>query len=223
VVLAQDAGARAQPRDFAALGATRVTTRVVDVSSLRTYAFGHRSLLWWGTIGIIAIEGSVFALLITSYFYLHGRSPEWPPGVISPPSLLWGSVNLGVLLVSAVPNQLAKAAAERFDLSRTRLWLTVGLAFAVVFHIVRVLEFQTLNVRWDQTAYGSVVWTLLGLHTAHILTDAIETAVLYALLFTRHVDECRFVDVSESALYWYFVVMSWVPIYGVIYLVPRFW
>jgi cytochrome c oxidase subunit I+III len=27
--------------------------------------------------------------------------------------------------------------------------------------------------------------------------------------------------VSENALYWYFVVLSWLPIYAVIYLAPR--
>ncbi len=200
-----------------------MSSRVVDVSTLKTHAFGHRSLLWWGTMGLIAIEGSVFALLIVTYVYLHSRSPEWPPGVFSPPSLIWGTSNLVVLLLSLVPNQLAKSASERFDLAGTKLWLGVALAIAAVFHVIRVFEFQSLNIRWDETAYGSIVWALLGFHTAHILTDALDTLVLFALLFTRHVDECRFVDVSESGLYWYFVVLSWVPIYGVIYLLPRYW
>ena len=31
----------------------------------------------------------------------------------------------------------------------------------------------------------------------------------------------RSLDVSENAMYWYFVVYSWLPIYAVIYLVPR--
>ena len=40
-------------------------------------------------------------------------------------------------------------------------------------------------------------------------------------MFFGRVDEQRFVDVSENALYWYFVVISWLPIYAVIYLAPR--
>jgi heme/copper-type cytochrome/quinol oxidase subunit 3 len=32
----------------------------------------------------------------------------------------------------------------------------------------------------------------------------------------------RFVDVSENALYWYFVVLSWLPIYAVIYWAARY-
>jgi cytochrome c oxidase subunit 3 len=195
----------------------------IDVSALKPYAFGHRSLLWWGTMGIIAIEGSVFALLIVTYFYIRTRSPEWPPGIIPPPELFWGTLNMAVLLVSLIPNQLTKLAAERCHLSKARLWLVACLAVAVVFHVVRFLEFRTLNVWWDQNAYGSIVWALLGFHTVHILTDAIDSAVLAVMLFTTPVDECRFVDVAENSLYWYFVVLSWVPIYAVIYLAPRIW
>lgn len=200
-----------------------MTTNVVDVSSLKTWAFGHRSLMWWGTIGLFAIEGSVFALLIMTYLYLHGRTPDWPPGVIDPPALFWGTVNTALLIASAVPNQLAKSASERFDPRATKIWLGVCLVFAAAFLVVRVFEFQTLNVRWDQTAYGSAVWALLGFHTVHILTDAADTLVLFVLFLAGHVDECRFVDVSENSLYWYFVVISWLPIYACLYLVPRFW
>ena len=38
--------------------------RVVDVSTLAPAAFGHRSILWWGTMGIILIEGMAFALAL---------------------------------------------------------------------------------------------------------------------------------------------------------------
>jgi cytochrome c oxidase subunit I+III len=29
------------------------------------------------------------------------------------------------------------------------------------------------------------------------------------------------VDVEDNAVYWYFVVAAWLPIYGVIYWAPR--
>jgi heme/copper-type cytochrome/quinol oxidase subunit 3 len=65
------------------------------------------------------------------------------------------------------------------------------------------------------------VWALLGLHTAHILTDVIDTWVLTALMFTRHAHGKRFSDVDDNAFYWNFVVLSWLPIYVLIYWVPR--
>jgi heme/copper-type cytochrome/quinol oxidase subunit 3 len=195
-------------------------TRTLDVSGLAPGAFGHRSILWWGTMGIILIEGAAFGLAIAAYFYVRLRNATWPPNV-PPPDLLWGTVNTLVLLASAVPNELARRAAERVDLSKVRLWLVVGLVFGIGFNVIRAFEFATLNVWWNTNAYGSVVWLLLGLHTAHILTDVLDTGVLTVLMFVGPIEEKRFVDVAENAMYWYFVVFTWVPIYGVLYWASR--
>jgi heme/copper-type cytochrome/quinol oxidase subunit 3 len=62
---------------------------------------------------------------------------------------------------------------------------------------------------------------VLGLHATHLLTDLGDTIVLAVLMFTRHVTERRFSDVSDNAFYWYFVVGSWVPLYALLYGVPR--
>jgi cytochrome c oxidase subunit III len=190
------------------------------VSRLAPGAFGHRSLLWWGTAGIIVVETTAFAMTIAAYFYLRTRATHWPPNV-PPPSHIWGAVNTIILLASVIPNELARRAADRVDLTKVRLWMVVALIFGLAFNIVRAFEFGALNVRWDTNAYGSVVWLLLGLHTTHILTDFLDTGVLAAVMFIGPVEEKRFVDVSENAGYWYFVVLSWLPIYGVIYWAPR--
>jgi heme/copper-type cytochrome/quinol oxidase subunit 3 len=98
----------------------------------------------------------------------------------------------------------------------------ICLIASVAFLVIRGFEFATLNVSWYANAYGSVVWLLLGLHTTHLITDTIDTAVLAVLLCTGPLEGKRFVDVSENALYWYFVVLSWLPIYAVIYWAARY-
>ena len=63
---------------------------------------------------------------------------------------------------------------------------------------------------------------LLVLHTVHVLTDWVDTVVLAALFFTPQKRSMRrFVDVSENSLYWRFVWLTWLPIYALIYWVPR--
>jgi heme/copper-type cytochrome/quinol oxidase subunit 3 len=194
---------------------------VVDVSRLAPGGFGNRSLMYWGTLGLCIIEGTAFALTIGAYFYLRTRNPQWPPDGIAPPSLLWGTVNTIILIVSGIPNQRAKKAAEKVDLAGVRLWLVVCLLFGIAFNAVRVMEYFTLNVLWNSDAYGSVVWLLLSLHTTHIVTDFLDTCVLTVLMLVGPIEEKRFVDVEENAVYWYFVVGAWLPIYGVIYWAPR--
>jgi len=189
---------------------------MLDVGHLPTFAFGHRSPMWWGTMGLIAIETTVFALVVMSYFYLRSHVDVWPMSQFAP-DLLWGTVNTAIMLASALPNWYAKRAAERLDLQAVRIGLVLCLLFGLAFLGIRILEFATLNTRWDINAYGSVVWMLLGLHTVHLLTDAYDTLVLTVLMFTGPLEGKRYVDVSENAAYWYFVIFSWIPIYAVIY------
>ena len=193
---------------------------VLDVGGLPKYAFGHKGLIWWGTVGFMVIEGSVFLLVFVTYFFLRTRESHWPPALPNP-GLTYATANTLLLLVSLVPNQITKWAAERLDVKRVRFWLWPCLAFAVAAIVIRAFEFTTLGVRWDTNAYGSVVWMLLGIHTSHLITDFLDSAVLTALVYTAHLDDKRMVDVSENALYWYFVVLSWVPIYLIIYFAPR--
>jgi len=190
------------------------------VSHLREYAFGHKGLIWWGTIGFMVIEGSMFVMAIVTYFFLRIRVSDWPPSAPNP-DLTFGTLKTILLLASVTPNQMAKWAAEKLDLRKVPFWLPICLVFGVAFLIVRALEFATLWVSWDSSAYGSSVWFLMGVHTAHLATDVLDTTVLTALVFTGHVEPKRLVDVNENAIYWDFVVLSWMPIYLVVYWAPR--
>lgn len=192
----------------------------LDVSELPSFGFSHRSLMWWGNVGMMTIEGVAFAFLLVIYFYLRSLADGWPPGGQAP-DLLWGTLNLVIILASVVPNYLTQRAAGRRDLRKVRLWLYACCVVGVALCVVRGFEFTALNVRWDHSAYGSIVWILLGLHTAHLATDVADSTVLAVLFHTGPLVGKRFVDVSENSGYWYFVVLSWLPIYFTIYWSAR--
>ena len=193
----------------------------LDVASLPSYGFGHRSLMWWGTAGMIAIEGMAFAFMIVIYFFLRSLSDSWPAGG-GAPDLVWGTLNLALILASAIPNIDTDKAAIDHDLAKVRAGLVTLSVFGLVLLLVRALEFTTLNVRGDESAYGSVVWMLLGLHTFNLITDVADSLVLTVLMFKGQLEGKRFVDIAENSGYWNFIVVSWVPIYAVVYWGPRF-
>jgi cytochrome c oxidase subunit III len=194
---------------------------VADVSSLPNHGMGSASLTWWGTLAFILIEGTGFALAVATYLYLQSVAPVWPLRA-QPPDLIAGSLITVVLLASVLPNIFLSLWAERRNLRLVRLGLLLMSVLGVVPLVIRVFEFAALNVKWDTNAYGSVVWVLLGLHTSHLITDLADTLVLTALMFTRHADnKRRYGDVQDNAMYWNFVVLAWLPIYGCIYWIPR--
>ena len=194
--------------------------RIVDVAALPVDAFGHQGLIWWGTVGFMVIEGSMFVIGLVVYFYLRLKVTDWPPGLPNP-DLRYSTINLIVVLASIVPAVISKRAAEKFDLPRARLWLVVLILFGLAAVVLRAFEYTTLNCRWDDNAYGSIVWVLLSMHTIHVATDVVESVVLAVLTFTYPMTGPRFVDVGENSLYWFFIVAWWIPIYLTIYFMPR--
>jgi heme/copper-type cytochrome/quinol oxidase subunit 3 len=194
-----------------------------DVAPLPTHAFSYRSLTWWGVIGFMVIEGTAFVLTIASYFFLMSHEESWAPHPWLPPNAIAGTLFTLLMLASEFPNSAIKKAAEVYDVATVRRLLPVMVAIGAVLLVIRGFEFNSLNVLWYDNAYGSVLWALLVMHTAHIATDWIDTAVLWRLMRTPHGDEPRrLVDTDENSLYWRFVWLSWIPIYVLIYWVPRF-
>lgn len=194
---------------------------VGTLKDLPKTGFGSRTTPWWGTLGFIALEGMGFALAGGALLYLWAINPQWPLSAPQPDPMP-GSAILLTLFVSLIPNHLTKRWAEQERVGMTRLGIVIMCIFGIIPLVIRWFEFSALNVRWDANAYGSAVWFLLGLHTTHLVTDVGETLVLTVLMFTRHGRTGkRLSDVSDNAFYWDFVVISWVPIYLLIYGLPR--
>jgi heme/copper-type cytochrome/quinol oxidase subunit 3 len=192
-----------------------------DLSGLPRHAFGPAALTWWGTLGFMALEGSGFLLAAGSYLYLMTLAQKWPLNAPQPNH--WPGTIVAILLVASLPlNHLLSRWAKEEDLARVR-WGLVGMSvFGLVPLVVRWFEFSAVHVRWDNNAYGSIVWFILGLHTTHLITDLGDTLVLTVLMFTRHANNGRrFSDVSDNAFYWDFVVLTWLPLYALLYWVPR--
>lgn len=196
--------------------------RAIDVSRLPRFAFGQRAITWWGVMGFLAIESTMLVLCFISYFYLRTRVTDWPPPPTELPDLFIPTINLIVLLTSIVPMYLVDRAAKRLDKRKLLIWMIVCDGIGIVFLTIRAFEFTALNVSWDTNAYGSIVWTIIVIHTFHLIAEVIETIVMTIILAKGHTEPIYFVDSTDNALYWYFIVGIWIPCYVIIFLAPRF-
>jgi cytochrome c oxidase subunit III len=194
----------------------------IDVARLPSYAFGTRSLLWWAMIVTVAIEGSMMGLLLVAYFYVRGNYQVWPPSAIGPAAFRL-AVAQAVLLTGAFVATIAgNYAATGERLRALRVWFFVATVLGAALLAVRCFEFRALPFQWDTHAYGSVFWTILGVHTFHVAAGVVENLLLLAVLVRGPVEKKHFVDAEASGILWYFTFAEWVVAFPILYLEPIF-
>jgi cytochrome c oxidase subunit III len=195
--------------------------RTLDVSSLPTVVFGHRSLLWWGTLGFALIEGFTLALMLASYLYLRQNEYDWPPGRTPLPELLIPTLNTLLLLLVMVPMTAVKRAASRFDRMGVARGMFIAMGMTVLVCVLRWFELLALQVRWDAHAYASAAWGLVVLHSTLIIVDVFESGTIGYLFLSGRAMRKHYPDAFDAADYQYFLSLVWVPVYLVAYWGPR--
>ncbi len=192
----------------------------LDVSDLPSVAFGRSNTTWLANVFYMTIEGTMFALMWASYFYLRTRVQDWPPGHLAP-DLRYGIANIVIFVLSLIPALWVQKRAPSGDRAAIRIGLTVLAAFALLATIVRVFEFTTLNCKWSDDAYSSTLWVLIGIHAGHLVTELLETLVILAIAFTDKMEGTRLADAAINSDYWYFVVGTGLINFVFIYVLPR--
>ena len=164
---------------------------------------------WYGMLVLVATESAIFGALISTYVYLRFGSVDWPPAGIAPPSATAPIVLTAVLVATSLPLALAARTAWR----RTAGPLLAPVALAVAVQ-AGYLAFQVHLYADDlsrfspkDTAYGSIYFTLLAVHHAHVAVGILAELWLIGRL-RRGMSEYRRTAVMAVALYWHFVNLA---------------
>jgi len=195
---------------------------VADIAHLPRTVFGHRSLMWWGTLGFIMIEGTTLFICAVTYFYLRKNFTSWPPQHVWRPGLVVPTIQAVLMLASIIPMRAVDRDSSRLDIRGVRSGLLVCSVLVLAMCVLRVFEFQALKVHWDTSAYGSAAWAVVFAHSTLLLLEAAETWTITALMFSPTVEDRDLSGVSDNAFYWYFLIGVWIPLYVAVYLSPYF-
>lgn len=196
-------------------------TRVeVDATKLSRYT-PHTHPLWWGVLGVVGIEAAVVANLLTSYFYLMARSEQWPPEGYAEPDLLFSTMVLAILPISSLTMWWAGKGADAGRKSQLALGISLSVGLACLALVFRAYQIMSFDIRWDEHAYGSILWTITGFHFTHVVSAILGTAVVAVLAWFDYFTPERQLGVVVDTLYWYFVAGAFLPMYLVLYISPR--
>jgi cytochrome c oxidase subunit I+III len=195
--------------------------RILDVSDLPPYDVSNHTPLFWGQALMCVIEGSLFCMLIATYFYLRLRVDVWPGPGVHLPDLTYSSWALVPLIASCAGSYLADEAAK-INSRAGMLWGSgLNLGLAIIFLVLRALEWKTFNFTWASDAYGSIVWAILFLHTYDIVADLLVTAVLVVIVASGRYGPRQQIGIHVDSVLWYFLVGMWIVLYAVVYWAPR--
>jgi heme/copper-type cytochrome/quinol oxidase subunit 3 len=194
---------------------------VLDAGRLPAFSMGPRSPLFWGAMGVIFIEGTMFALCIAAYFYARLGVDVWPPPGTQFPHLLLPTIETVLLVLSVWPAYVGTKAAEQNDLTKTRSNMIYNAVLAIAAIVLRGYEWSTFNFNWKTDIHGSLVWSMLVLHTFDLGADVLLTLALIAISFTSRYNDSHRKGVDFDSMTWYFLVGIWIPLYLTIYVAPH--
>jgi len=194
---------------------------VLDVAELPTIVFGRRAITWWGTIAFMAIEGATMVIAMVSWLYLRKNQYQWPPPPTRLPDLLLPTINVAFLTISNIVALRLQKRARVMDKQATKVLILVLSVVGVIAVGMRVFDFRELNTHWDSNAYSSAAWLAVGFHTSLLFLSMIENWVFTVLFWFGPVEGKHFPDVDDTCIYWYFLTLSWIPLYVLLYWGPR--
>jgi len=161
---------------------------------------------WWGMVVFVATEATLFATMIGSYYDLRFRTPQWPPAGVPEPKLAVPLILLGVLVATSVPVQLGAVFARAGRVTAAQLAFLTALAVQSGYLAMQIHLFagDLRHFTPQGSAYGSIYFTLLGVHHAHVFVGILLEAWLVLRLFGGS-RRYRAVGAEATAFYWHAV------------------
>ena len=180
----------------------------------------NRKILMWAFLGSDIL---FFGTLIATHLLYRGQSLVGLQEEIF--DIPVTSVSTFVLLMSSLAMVLALAGIQRGDLQAMRLWLAVtailGSAF-IGFQMFEFHEFAQEGLTPRTNLFGSTFFTMTGFHGAHVTVGVLWLWSIFFASFRGHVRQGTALDVEIAGLYWHFVDIVWIVIFGVVYLVGAY-
>ena len=155
----------------------------------------------------LCAEATLFGSLIATYFYLDFQSHGWPPAGIKPPSIVLPLVATAALVMTTVPMWLAVRRSRLGDRRAVVMLIALAVVAQGLYLALQILLFRhdLRHFTPSGSAYGSIYFTLLAAHHAHVLLGILISLTVLVFVCFRGLTNYWLVGVRTAALYWYVV------------------
>jgi len=185
-----------------------------------------------GMLFFIGSEIALFGSFFMSYFFMRVAGEAdystWAAQVGDILPLKVVTYNSLILFTSSVTIHYAEICLARGARRAQAFWLGATIVLGLTFLSVQIAEYKVLVtadfIGPSTSSYSSVFFSLTGLHGSHVLVGAILLSIMLVRTLRGHYgpDPQQHVGFKTMSIYWHFVDLVWVFVFGLIY-VPGNW
>ncbi len=173
-----------------------------------------------GLIVFLASEVALFGAFFM--WYAHARLLDglvWVPEGFEIPADAT-SINTAVLVASSFTCELVLWNVLKDNRKSARNWLLLTILLGAAFMGLQIHEYLTIGFTPQDTAVGSIFFTLTGLHGAHVFLGLTLLTLCLVRLRRGQFSPDNHTGLFVTSIYWHFVDVVWIVLYTVVYLLP---
>jgi cytochrome c oxidase subunit III len=159
-----------------------------------------------------------FGGLFAAYFTLRTIADTWPPSDVEldMPLTIVATV---MLTASSLTMHAGLTRLRGGDHHGMRRWIGITFLLGAAFLAIKLYEFATASFGIASHAYGSLWFTILGVHGIHLLVGLALLGVVVARSSRAAYDGSETAGADAVGYYWHFVDVVWLAIFATIYLI----
>jgi len=184
---------------------------------------GPGSHSWWAMVVLMLVDGTVFASLLFSFFYLWTVTPgTWPPAGFSLPPGAWPVAAVAAWLASSATMEWARRLLSR-DASRSALTLAILASIVLMLAAIGADAYGQWHsgTRPQAHAYGAVVYAALAYQAFHVAVLLIMAAYTLARSWSGLLNARRCATFENTRIFWHYMVGQAIVAIFVLNVLPR--
>jgi cytochrome c oxidase subunit III len=168
----------------------------------------------------LASEVMFFGSLFAMYFYMFGSHPlGWPPQGTNPVN--WWPIpfyNTIILLSSGLTCHFALDSIAHDNRRNFFVLLVATIILGIGFEAGQVYEFTHAHITLTLNQFSSAFFTMTGFHGAHVAGGLVFLMLMLGRALKGHFNSRHHVGFAAATLYWHFVDVVWIFLFGILYL-----
>ncbi|MEG0258493.1 MAG: cytochrome (ubi)quinol oxidase subunit III [Lysinibacillus sp.] len=170
----------------------------------------------------LACEVVLFASLFATYLALKNKGPagmKFSTQELFELPLAFAMTM--ILLTSSLTSVYAIYHMRNFNFKAMQTWLAITVLLGLAFLGLEIYEFYHyvhLGFTFDQSAFSTAFYTLVGTHGFHVTLGLVWIITLMIRNAKRGLNLYNAPKFFVAALYWHFIDVVWVFIFTVVYL-----